>query len=157
MHPDNSNSSIFVDFCERVIKCKEKTIETLIKSRAVPSKNVPHFMKQNKKSHVQSVSVARNACDELLKKRTQNKQKRKPLGAHSYNLIALKKNKQEEPPWKTINPQPDKRHGPMLIFILSFANIQPKNGKPSKHSTSISPKQSLLTHYSLYLLIGKDI
>lgn len=69
VHPDNSNSSIFVDFCERVIKCKEKTIETLIKSRAVPSKNVPHFMKQNKKSHVQSVSVARNACDELLKKK----------------------------------------------------------------------------------------
>lgn len=135
MHPDNSNSSIFVDFCERVIKCKEKTIETLIKSRAVPSKNVPHFMKQNKKSHVQSVSVARNACDELLKEKgKQNKQKRKPLGAHSYNLIALKKktNKQEEPPWKTINPQPDKRHGPMLIFVLSFANIQPKQWKNNK-------------------------
>lgn len=59
-------------------------------------------MKQNKKSHVQSVSVARNACDELLKKRTQNKQKRKPLGAHSYNLIALKKEKtnKKNPPGK---------------------------------------------------------
>lgn len=90
MHPDNSNSSIFVDFCERVIKCKEKTIETLIKSRAVPSIKCPTFHETNKKSHVQSVSVARNACDELLKKKKNNKkQKRNPLGAHSYNLIAL--------------------------------------------------------------------
>lgn len=72
VHPDNSNSSIFVDFCERVIKSKEKTIETKQKVVLFP-RDVPYFMKQIKNlTHSQSVSVARDACDELLK----NKQKK---------------------------------------------------------------------------------